>query len=93
MKELNDKGFIFLDDMNRPWLCRMWNDEPWLFYWHEYENHWVSGKRVTQSDVWTFPHNLTRKEEQYYHDAHDRWVKEHAPQFIKPLGKGESDDT
>lgn len=91
MKELGDRGFIFLDDAKRPWLCRMWNDAPWLFYWHRQEKHWVSGKRITQSDIWAYPHNLTEKQQNLYRDAHDRWMKEHAPQFIKPVGKGDSD--
>jgi hypothetical protein len=71
MSTLDEKGFVFLDGGGRPYLCRIWNDEPWLFYWHP-ENHWVSLRKVTQTDIWNFPHNLTEKEQAIYHKLHDK---------------------
>lgn len=82
MQKLDGKGFIFLDDNRRPFLCRMWNDSAWLFYWHRHQKSWVSLRRVTQSEIWTFPHNLTDEQQQHYHDAHDKWMRENQAQFI-----------
>jgi hypothetical protein len=71
MKELDEKGFVFLDDKKRPWWCRMWEDRAWLFYWHA-EGRWVSYQPITQMDVWQFPHNLTAEQQQLYHDQHEK---------------------
>ena len=73
MKELDEHGFIFLDDNQRPFLCRMWGGKPWLFYWHS-ENHWVSLREVTQSEIFMFPHNLTEEHQQLYHDLNEVWI-------------------
>jgi len=71
---LDEKGFIFLDMKNRPYLCRMWEGKPWLFYWH-YENHWTSYRRVSQNDIDLFPRNLTEEEQEIYHELHRRWER------------------
>lgn len=70
---LDEKGFIFLDDNSKPYLCRMWHKRPWLFYWHP-DNQWVSLRLLTQSDVWSFPRNLTEEQQQYYRDKHQEMV-------------------
>lgn len=72
MKGLDEKGFVFLDDTNRPYLCAMWNDSPWLFYWHP-DNHWVSLRPVTQAEIFGFPNNLTPGEQQAYWDQHEKY--------------------
>jgi hypothetical protein len=64
-KLLDEKGFVFLDDNNRPYKCCMWGDGPWLFYWHA-DGHWVSLKPVSQFQVWHFPHNLTDEQQEMY---------------------------
>ena len=73
-KILDEKGFIFLDVENRPYLCRIWEGEPWLFYWH-CENHWVSYRKVNQNDIDLFPRNLTKEEQEIYHELHRRWER------------------
>lgn len=72
LQKLDERGWIFLDEANRPYLVRMWGDNAWLFWWHP-EQHWVSLRQVTQSDVWSFPKNLSEEEQQAYRDAHDNW--------------------
>ena len=76
MQPLDEKGFVFLDRASTPYLCRIWNEEPWLFYWHA-DNHWVSLQRVGQTDIWSFPHNLTEQEQQHYQDQHQKWENEY----------------
>ena len=71
---LDEKGFIFLDDKQRPFWCRIWHDSPWLFYWHP-DNKWVSLREVTQSDVPTFPHNLSEEHQEIYRDKHTKNLK------------------
>ena len=73
---MNEKGFIFLDEGNRPYLCAKWTDGMcWLFYWHA-DHHWVSLRPVTQMDIWSFPRNLSEEHQQIYRDQHDRWEHE-----------------
>ncbi len=73
METLNEKGFVFLGARDhKPYLCAMWNDTPWLFYWH-CENHWVSLQKVTQANIWMMPKNLSEKEQNLYHDLHKKW--------------------
>ena len=68
----NNKGLVFLDLANRPYLCRKWGDENtlWLFYWH-IENHWVSLREVERDEK--FPENLTQSEQNMYHSQHEKW--------------------
>lgn len=65
----HEEGFVFLDRASRPYLCRIWCGEPWLFYWHS-DNHWVSLKQVDQADVWLYPDNLTKEQQELYHNLH-----------------------
>jgi len=69
-----EKGFVFLDRASRPYLCRIWCGDPWLFYWHS-DNHWVSLKRVEQTDVWLYPDNLTEEQQRLYHDLDAKWER------------------
>ncbi len=69
MNELGEKGFVFLDDTNRPIWCRMWGENPWLFYWHP-DKKFVSLRQVTQADIFNFPDNLSEEEQQIYIDKH-----------------------
>ncbi len=62
---LDEKGFIFLDQLNRPYRCCMYQGEPWLFYWHP-DKKWVTCRTVTQTDIFLMPHNLTEKEQECY---------------------------
>lgn len=84
--KLDEKGFVFLDGHNRPYLARMYHSVPWLFYWHV-ENHWVTLRRLTQADLWTLPHNLIQKQQDIYHRLNLNWMQgshmanKHEPQF------------
>ncbi|KKL22216.1 hypothetical protein LCGC14_2437680 [marine sediment metagenome] len=53
MKRLDEKGFVFLDEASRPYHVRMWEGQPWLFYWHP-NKEWVSLRTLSQMDVWIF---------------------------------------
>jgi hypothetical protein len=65
MEELDEKGFVFLDDARRPFKCAMWGGDPWLFYWHA-DKKWVSLRKVTQAEVWGFPDNLSQEHQDLY---------------------------
>jgi len=66
MDELNEKGFVFLDKLNRPYRCCMYHGTPWLFYWHP-DNKWVTLRQINQADIWQMPHNLNQKEQDLYY--------------------------
>lgn len=63
--KLDEKGFVFLDDDSRPYRCCMYCGTPWLFYWHP-DKVWVTLKPVTQTDIWSMPHNLTQEQQDCY---------------------------
>lgn len=62
---LDEKGFVFLDAANRPYLCRMFGGEPWLFYWHP-NKIFVSLRKINQSEIWRLPQNLTENQQETY---------------------------
>lgn len=72
LKKLDEKGFVFLDRLRRPYLCKMYLDEPWLFFWH-HEKHWVSLRPVDQTEIWSFPKNLSQEKQDLYHKQHKAW--------------------
>jgi hypothetical protein len=57
--------FIFLDNHSRPFLCKEYGGELWLFYWHA-DKKWVSLRKTSPEEAERFPHNLTKKEQQMY---------------------------
>ena len=69
----NIKGIVFLDAVRRPYMCRKWENEIWLFYWHI--DHWVSLRPVKEND--RIPNNLSTNEQNLYHKKHLEWVKIH----------------
>ena len=70
--KLDEKGVVFLDGAGRPYLCRMWEGEPWLFYWHP-EGHWTTLRKVSQAEVFSLPNNLSPADQEVYHDQHKKW--------------------
>ncbi len=70
--ELDETGFIFLDEEREAFLCRMWDGIPWLFYWHP-EKCWAPERVVSQSEVETFPRNLTLEQHHYYRGTLNEW--------------------
>lgn len=64
MDTLDEKGFIFLDNLNRPYKCCLIENQPWLLYWHP-DNKWVTLRPVTQTEIWRFPKNLTKEQHMY----------------------------
>lgn len=64
---LDDKGFVFIDDNNRPYWVRMWGESPWLFYWHA-DKRWVSFRELSGNDVLKFSANkLPNEQAEMYH--------------------------
>jgi hypothetical protein len=76
LEMLDENGFIFLDDASRPYWCRMWHGRPWLMYWHEAQRSFVTLREVNQMDIWSFPHNLSERNQQLYRDQHDKFMQE-----------------
>jgi hypothetical protein len=75
-KAIDEKGFVFLDSNNNPYLIRIWeNSGPWLFYWHP-DKHWVSLRPVNQTDIWRFyPNRLSEERANLYHSWHDEYLR------------------
>lgn len=71
MEELNECGFVFLDDANTPYWCRMYHGQPWLMRWNFGMGAFCTLRPVTQTEVWEFPHNLTEEQQAYYRDKHN----------------------
>lgn len=69
VEKLDEKGFIFLDEADKPYLCRMIEDAPWLCYWHEGNKCFVTLREVNQTDIWNFPKNLTEQEQNIYREV------------------------
>lgn len=63
---MDEQGFVFLDERNRPYWCRLWGERAWLFSWSKERNNWVSLRPVEQMEIWTFPHNLSEEEQDDY---------------------------
>ena len=68
-KELDERGFIFMDDAQRVYRVCMWGGNPWLFIWQHHNRQWMSVRKVSQMDVWTFPRNLNEEQQRMYFDA------------------------
>ena len=66
-KKLDEKGFVFLDDKNRPYWCCMYHDTPWIMYWHP-DKRWVTLRQVNQTEIWSFWLNkLADEHAEMYH--------------------------
>lgn len=69
---LDEKGFVFLDAQNKPFLIRMWEGTPWIFYWHV-DKHWVSLRQVNQMEIWVaVKEKLPDEQAEMYHNLHER---------------------
>ncbi|CAB1249642.1 hypothetical protein ACFHWD_18625 [Clostridium sp. MT-14] len=68
MKELDSKGFVFLDILSRPYRCAIKKDEAWLFYWNKIQKVWISLRPLSQQEVVNFqkPELPKRKQEMYF---------------------------
>jgi len=66
MDNLDNKGFVFLDENNSPFRCVMWGGRPWLMYWNDNQKRWVSLRQVTFLEVLEFPYNLTQEQQDLY---------------------------
>ncbi|QMW06336.1 hypothetical protein [Spirosoma foliorum] len=71
---LDEKGFVFLDGGNRPYWIRLWDGEPWLFYWHA-DNSWVSLRKTNQNEIWQASQvRLPDEKAELYHQLHAKRV-------------------
>jgi hypothetical protein len=86
LEELDKKGFVFLDEDSRPFRCAMWGGLPWLFYWNDSQRAWVSLRPVSQMEIWTFPRNLTQKEQDLYFEE-EKGVGNLSDQELKELNE------
>lgn len=69
-KTLDERGFVFIDENSRPfWVC-LYEETPFMFYWHP-DGKWVTYRQVSQGDVWQFSHKkLTNDQADLYHQHH-----------------------
>ncbi len=69
------KDFVFIDAQSRPYYCKLWEDEIWLFRWNDLAKHWISLREVTE---WELPiyEQLAIPEDQakIYHDLNDKFT-------------------
>lgn len=65
-KDIDEKGFVFIDDNGNPYRCAMLGGQPWLFYWHNNHKSWVTLREVSQSEIQNFPRNLSQEQQNMY---------------------------
>lgn len=69
MKELDEKGFVFLDDNKKPFWVSMRYNKPMLAYWND---GWVNLREVSQSEIFKFNQTAVLEEHaEIYHKKHD----------------------
>lgn len=51
LKKLDEKGFVFIGNDQKPYLCRMIENVPWFCYWHP-DKRWVTLRQCNQQEVW-----------------------------------------
>ena len=75
IKELDENGFVFLDDNNRPYWIAMRYGEPIIAYWHEGNKSWVNLRKATQSDIWMGNKRaLPDDQAEIYHKQHKQFL-------------------
>jgi hypothetical protein len=68
LEKLDEKGFIFLDGNQKPFLVRMNGDTPWFFRLHP-DNQWVSVRPANQTAVWAaYKTKVTDELDRHYRD-------------------------
>jgi hypothetical protein len=73
---LDEKGFVFIDDLNRPYWVAMWCDKAMIFYWHEAQKSWVTLREATQIDVWEMEQKKISEEyAEIYHKQHRKFAE------------------
>lgn len=73
MKELDEKGFVFIDRNDRPYWCCMYGGRPWFMRWHDAQKSWVTLKEVNQTDIWlAHEKKISNKQAEIYHDLHKK---------------------
>lgn len=79
IEQLDEKGFIFMGPNFEHYLVRIWNGQPWMFYWYatnhwwHLENHWIALRTVIKSEIPKFPRNLTQEEQDSIHDLQKKY--------------------
>ena len=72
---LDEKGFVFIDENNRPYWCRMYYDNPWWMYWHENQKSWVTYRKVTQGEVFACSQmKISEDLAEIYHKQHEKFI-------------------
>lgn len=79
MKELDEKGFVFIGKNGKPYLCRMYYDHPWFMFWNDGESTWVTLKEVNQNEIWQARETMMPQEEaDLYHkkqsEKNSNWI-------------------
>lgn len=70
--ELDEKGFVFVDEAQRPFWCRTFDGVAWLCYWHR-DGKWVTLRPVADEEVLEFRKLiLPSLEAEWYHAEHRR---------------------
>lgn len=76
MSNLDEKGFVFLDDRNAPYQVRMWDGKPWLCYWNEAYKCFTSLRPVSQAEILQFSkHRLPQDQADLYLDYKAQFVE------------------
>ncbi len=74
---LDEKGFVFIGNDEKPYRCRIYCDEAWIMYWHEGNKAWVTLKKVNQSEIWgATEKKIPDEQAQIYHNLHKSFMGE-----------------
>lgn len=71
-RDAHPEPFVFLDVVERrPYKAMRWGGEWWLFYWHKYQQSWVSLRPVTGDELRGLrPLALSPDKAKLYDDKH-----------------------
>jgi len=72
MEELDEKGFVFIGNDNRPYWCCMYYDSPWFMYWNDGQKSWVTKRKVNQTQIWVaMERKIPDEQAEIYHRQHE----------------------
>ena len=80
IEKLDEKGFVFLDGLNRPIWVTMWRDEPWAMKWLDRRKKWVTMQKVSDPQIkrWR-KHKMREDWAEMYHEQHRETQKRENP--------------
>lgn len=73
MSNLDEKGFVFIGNGDKPYWCRIWCEEPIILYWNEGQNSWVVFGKTNDSEIEQLSkRKISDEQAEIYHKLHNQ---------------------